>query len=377
MKPLQHQASCPIHRPHPAASSPVRRVWHHLASRIVLSLGLALSAPALVASDLEHPSEYLKASEFPGGVAGGDVDNWRDKVPQAELIEIDSSADGSSQSAFFYDSGSDEEKPLLIVLHSWSIDYTQNIDIPFAQFAVANDWVFIHPDFRGANDGNPDTTASDKVISDMQDALEYARENASVDSSRIYVLGYSGGAMNALHLASRNPDVFAGVAAWVPVYDLPDWYQWNASRGEKYAEEITEACGGVPESGSAAHDECQQRSPSSHADDLKGQMPILLAHGIHDDTVPPSHALKAFNDLVEEDDRIAESVIEELMQSREIPSALRERAQNDEANMPGFAAANADIELYLRSGDIELVLFDGDHDMLYRPGLDWLNRQQR
>lgn len=346
-------------------------------SSLLLFLALTLSAFAIHAVSLEHPSEHLKASEFPGGVADGDLDTWREMAPQIERIEIESSADGSSQKALFYDPGSDQSKPLLIVLHSWSIDYTQNIDIPFAQFAVANDWIFMHPDFRGANDGNPDTTASDKVLSDMQDALEYARENAQVDSSRIYLLGYSGGAMNALHLASRNPDLFAGVAAWVPVYDLLDWYQWNAERGEKYAEEIAGACGGIPEPGSTAANECRQRSPSAHADNLKGQMPILLAHGMNDDTVPPSHALNAFNDLVEEDDRIAQALIDQIMESREIPAALRERAGNDAPDMPGFATADADIQLYLQSGDIELVLFDGDHDMLYRPGLEWLNRQQR
>ncbi len=350
-------------------------LWRGLFVSIAVSAGLALTALPALATDLDHPSDYLKASDFPGGVAGGDLGTWRDMVPQIQAVEIESSADGTSQHALFYNSGSDEDKPLLIVLHSWSIDYTQTIDIPLGQFAVANDWVFIHPDFRGANDGNPETTASDKVITDMQDALEYARDNARVDSSRVYLLGYSGGAMNALHLAARNPDVFAGVAAWVPVYDLPDWYQWNSERGEKYAEEIAGACGGAPESGSSALEECRRRSPSAHADDLKGQMPILIAHGIEDTTVPPSHALMAFNDLVDEDDRISQAHIDEIMASQQIPQALQ--GETGDANLPDFAAADAEILLYRQSGDIELVLFDGEHDMLYRPGLEWLARQQR
>lgn len=41
----------------------------------------------------------------------------------------------------------------------------------------------------------------------MEDAQGYAREHARVDPSRIYPLGYSGAAMNALHLAAQNPRV--------------------------------------------------------------------------------------------------------------------------------------------------------------------------
>src|SRR5690554_2239999 len=129
----------------------------------------------------------------------------------------------------------------------------------------------------------------------MEDALAYAREHASVDESRIYLLGYSGGAMNALHLASRHPDTFAGVAAWVPVYDLVSWHAWHLeSGGEEYAEQIAGACGGVPEEGSEAQDECAQRSPKAHVPAAEGEVRIMIAHGIDDDVVPVEHGLWAF-----------------------------------------------------------------------------------
>ena len=327
--------------------------------------------------ELEHPSEHLRVTQFPGGLAAAELSRWRDEVPEVEDIEIPSSADDSSQAALFYDSGSEQDKPLLLVLHSWSTDYLQNIDIPLAQFAVANDWVFMHPNFRGQNDGNPDSTASDLAISDMEDALEYARENARIDSARIYLLGYSGGAMNALHLASRHPDVFAGVSAWVPVYDLVTWHQWNKERGEKYAGEIEQACGGEPSEGSEAREECAKRSPSTHVPDVAGQIRILIAHGIGDTTVPPEQALRAFNDLANEGDRISEEQIDQLMSTREVPKALRERSGQNGDAFPAFAEADAKVLLHLESGPAELVLFEGEHDMLYRPGLEWLARQRR
>lgn len=327
--------------------------------------------------DVEHPSEYLRATGFPGSLVAADLASWREHVPEIEQIEIPSSADGSDQPALFYHSGSDEEKPLLLVLHSWSINYLQNIDIPIAEFAVANDWVFMHPDFRGENDGSPESTASDLAISDMQDALEYARENANVDASRIYLLGYSGGAMNALHLASRNPDVFAGVSVWVPVYDLIPWYRWNAEHGEPYAGEIAGACGGEPREGTEAHEECVQRSPRAHLPDVAGELRVLIAHGIDDQTVPPAQAIHAFNDLAEEEDRVPQAQIDRLMETRQVPEALRERSSHQQNEFPYFAEAGAPVVLHLQSGPAELVLFEGGHDMLYRPGLEWLARQTR
>lgn len=327
--------------------------------------------------DLEHPSEHLRVTRFPGTLADAELSRWREETPEIDDIRIPSSADDSEQAALFYDSESDTKKPLLLVLHSWSTDYLQNIDIPLGQFAVANDWVFMHPNFRGQNDGRPESTASDLAISDMEDALKYARENAEIDESRIYLLGYSGGAMNALHLASRHPDVFAGVSAWVPVYDLVTWHQWNEARGEKYAGEIAQACGGEPSEGSSAFDECRKRSPSTHVPDAAGEIRVLIAHGIGDTTVPPEQALHAFNDLANEEDRIPQEQIDQLMETRQVPAGLRERSTQDSHDFPHFAEADADVLLHLKSGPAELVLFEGEHDMLYRPGLEWLARQRR
>ncbi len=341
----------------------------------VLVLCLPLPSSADDHTPLEHPSDYLRVTDYPGGFVANDIETWRRDAPEVQEIEIASSADGAAQKALFYAPQTDQPRPLLVVLHSWSTDYRQNIDIPLARFAVANEWAFMHPDFRGQNDGRPESTASELAISDMQDALAYAREHANVDPSRIYLLGYSGGAMNALHLASRQPEVFAGISLWVPVYDLVSWYEWNNERGEKYAPEIAGACGGEPLEGSPAHAECVKRSPSSHVPALAGQLRVLIAHGLGDNTVPPDHALRLYNDLAKADERIAQEDIDALMASREVPEALAARSQ--EGVPARFDEAEADVALYLRSGPAELVLFDGEHDMLYRPGLDWLARQKR
>ncbi|KTD21544.1 alpha/beta hydrolase family protein [Legionella israelensis] len=100
---------------------------------------------------------------------------WKKAAPKVQSISIKSSADGSLQPALFYDSGSLRKKPLLLVLHSWSANYMQHFSIPYGVWAVENDWVFIHPNFRGDFD-NPEAGASELAIQDVLDALEYAKK---------------------------------------------------------------------------------------------------------------------------------------------------------------------------------------------------------
>src|SRR4051794_1230466 len=135
---------------------------------------------------------------------------WRRRVPQVELIQVRSSLDGDRQKVLWYDSGARHRKPLLVVLHSWSADYQQNLDIPFAEFAIQNDWAFIHPDFRGPN-RRPQAAASKQAIHDVLDAVTEAKRRGAIDESRVYVVGYSGGAMKALVLAGRHPELWAGI----------------------------------------------------------------------------------------------------------------------------------------------------------------------
>lgn len=66
-----------------------------------------------------------------------------------ELVEIKSSKDNSLQKSCFYKSKSNEPKALIVSLHSWSGDYSQNDGL--AEICKQKDLNYIHPDFRGAN----------------------------------------------------------------------------------------------------------------------------------------------------------------------------------------------------------------------------------
>jgi pimeloyl-ACP methyl ester carboxylesterase len=313
--------------------------------------------------DIRQVEGFTSYSEFP------DNARWDRLVPAVRRISIRSSADGSAQAALYYDSGSDRRKPLLVALHSWSFGYNQATSIPYALWAVQNDWVFIHPDHRGRYN-RPEATASELAISDILDALDYALSNARVDPSRVYLAGFSGGAMTALVLAGRYPHLWTAVSAWVPIYNLGEWYAYIVRNDPKrhYVRDISRSCGGPPWPGSSAAAECDRRSPSAYLENLRNSpLKIYLAAGIHDDLVPPDHSLRVFNTLVPEEERLPLDGFE-LILSVEEP-------KND-FNSQLFEEAGAPLLFKKESDNVTLTLFDGGHDLLFNPALYWLSRQR-
>jgi hypothetical protein len=75
---------------------------------------------------------------------------WKQAAPSVVEISIPRKSGEKDQPALWYHSGTEKKKPLLLVLHSWSANYLQHYSIPYGTFAEKNDWIFIHPNFRGA-----------------------------------------------------------------------------------------------------------------------------------------------------------------------------------------------------------------------------------
>jgi dipeptidyl aminopeptidase/acylaminoacyl peptidase len=204
--------------------------------------GLSVSPTSVqAASSSPAPSPPpLEAAPLrtPRGVASGTVresgGTWNRAV---QSITYASSADGTRQPAMFYKPQANDPRPLLVGLHSWSEGYRQDESVIYAEWCIANDWVFIHPHFRGPN-RSPQTTGSELVIGDVVSAIEYAKEHARVDERRVYAVGWSGGGYLGLLLAGRVPEMWAGISAWVPISDLNAWYEQSRRLGTKYAREI-------------------------------------------------------------------------------------------------------------------------------------------
>ncbi|MEM5787750.1 MAG: alpha/beta fold hydrolase [Syntrophobacteraceae bacterium] len=329
--------------------------------KIIADAGTAESkdAPRLL-------DRFTSFSAFPGSVS------WKKTVPQVRTIRIKSSADGSLQPALYFDSGTEHKKPLLVALHSWSDNYRQRYSIPYALWAITNDWVFVHPDYRGVF-SNPASTGSELSIKDILDAVDYARANARIDESRIYIVGFSGGAMTALIMAGRYPDLFTGVSAWVPVYNISRWYPYVTKFPKRrYAGQIISSCGGAPSTGSAAARECDRRSPSSYLNNARGKpVRIHISHGIRDDFVPVTHALLAFNDLAEPADRLSDDDISFIGKNARLPSHLA-GSFSDKL----YSAAGKRLLFRRTSGNVTLSIFSGTHDILYNPALLWLSENR-
>ncbi|SDB60756.1 Prolyl oligopeptidase family protein [Desulfonatronum thiosulfatophilum] len=302
---------------------------------------------------------------------------WQKAAPEVVEISIPRQGNESGQPALWYNSGSDGKKPLLLALHSWSDSYLQHYGIPYGVFAVKNDWIFMHPDFRGRFD-NADATGSEKAVRDVLQALEYAKANAEVDESRIYLAGFSGGAMMSLIMVGRYPDKFTAALASVPVYDLNDWYDYLEEAqlfyADRYQRDIEASCGGNPTVSDQAREECRKRSPSTYLSQARGtEVQVYVGGGMGDPFVPPSHAIRAFNELADEEDRISE---EDFMYIDE-NKALPEHLQGQEVSDPFFEKAGLPVVLKRKSNNATIVLFDGGHDIVYNQGLDWLSKQQR
>jgi len=300
------------------------------------------------------------------------LEAWKKAVPAVKIIKITSSFDGKSQPALYYNSGTGKKKPLLVVLHSWSADWKQHFSIPYGKWAVINDWVFIHPHARGKYD-NPQSAASETAVSDIMDSVKYALRDAQIDENRIYLTGFSGGAMTALVMAGRQPDIWAGVVAWVPVYDLALWYKQTANSHHDYSGLIEKTLGGAPEKGSTAEEEALRRSPITYLRNAKGKkINIYIASGIHDTFVPPGHSLMAFNDLADEEDRFSPEEIKHIEEKEELPEYMKGKYRD-----LFYEKAGVTLLYERKSSNAVIKIFDGTHDVIYNAGLFWLSEQRR
>jgi dienelactone hydrolase len=293
---------------------------------------------------------------------------WQQVVPDVQDVEIPSRAGDEAQEALWLAPQGDGEQPLLVVLHSWSTRYLQYFSTPYARWADQEGWAMVAPDFRGIFE-RPEATGSDAAVQDVVDAIDWAIQRGGVDAERVFVVGFSGGGMMSLLMAGRHPDRLAGAVSWVPVHDLVDWYSYNRDEQPEsgYPQQIVSSCGGDPTSDEQARASCEQRSPQAHLDAAReAELPVYLGHGISDRTVPPDHAARAFNQLADESDRLPRAVTEAVADGQLPDDVPGEQAESF------FAEQDPAVLLARRSGPATLVLFEGEHDMVFHPGLQWL-----
>ena len=295
------------------------------------------------------------------------VTGWPNEV---RAIEYLSSADNTMQPSLFYDPGGDTPKPLLIALHSWSGDYTQaNPD--YGHWCIAKGWVLMHPNFRGVNQ-QPEACGSELVVQDILSAVEYAKKNCKIDSNRIYLIGTSGGGYASLLMAGRAPEIWAGVSAWCPIYDLQAWHSETELRKLQYTDMIEKVCGGRPGTSAAVDEQYRIRSASAWLTKARN-VNLSINTGItdgHTGSVPVSQTLKAFNAVASAKDKISEAIISEMVKSPEMPATLKQEIDD--------VLYRSKPALFRRvSGTAQVTIFQGGHDIIFEAGLRWLEQQRK
>ena len=164
--------------------------------------------------------------------------NWPIEFTQ---VEIPSTLDGEIQKAFVHFTESKTPKPLIISLHTWSGDYAQKD--PLISKIIKEDWNYIHPNFRGFNN-KPKACGSKFVISDIDDAIYFALENANIDSSNIHIIGVSGGGFATMLSYMKSRHKIRSFSAWVGISNLVKWYYESLGRKNNYARHIALATTG-------------------------------------------------------------------------------------------------------------------------------------
>ena len=210
-------------------------------------------------------------------------------MKQNEIL-IKSTLDGSMQPSLFYKSPSNQKRPLLVGLHTWSYDRFNQISnmLPLAE---KYDFNLLLPNFRGANlDSNPNcqqACGSTLAKQDIKDALDFLIQNEEVDADNIFLLGLSGGGHMALLMAGMCPEYFKAIGAFVPITDLVKW----SSENQDYAPHILACCG--------SKDEMRKRSPIYYIETI-AKSNLKLFHGKYDPVVPVAHSIALFNTLTEQ-----------------------------------------------------------------------------
>ena len=279
-------------------------------------------------------------------------------------VKIMSKTDNHIQPAIFFRSTSIEKKPLIIKLHSWSGDF-KKID-PLSNKIKELDWNYIHPNFRGPNN-TPEACGSSLVISDIEDAIDFAIKNANVDDDQIHIIGGSGGGYATLLCYMKIKYNINSFSAWNPITNLVDWYYESLGRGNLYSKDIFKATSSIE---TLNKEEAMRRSPV-FMDYLKvrDKAKLFIYHGIHDGyegPVPITHSLNFYNELIrkidpeEKEASISEKDILDLLIKRCLPESI---SSNE---MIG------DRKIHYRKNyrNVQLIIFEGKHDWPNQVALD-------
>ena len=281
---------------------------------------------------------------------------------------IQSSLDKNTQ-VFYYDkSNAPKPKPLVVELHSWSNTADSQKDI-LAEQAHAKNWNYIFPNFRGVNN-HPKACCSEFVITDIDEAIDWALKNMNVDKKNIYVVGNSGGGYATMAMYMKSRHNIRAFSAWSSISDLAAWYEESVERKNRYGPEIIQCTGA---NGVFDEEKARERSPLFWETPIKKRRNSILQiyAGVHDGytgSVPISQSIKFYNKLLIDTDETDDS----RYVSAEDASIML-KTQSFPTKKPIKKIDNRAVLYQKSSKKITLTIFEGTHEILKNVALDLID----
>ena len=160
---------------------------------------------------------------------------------------------------------------------------------PEAQLLAAAGYAVLQVNYRGSgNYGQRFYNLGRKqwglaMQDDLTDATEWTVAQGIVDPSRMCMYGGSYGGYASLEGVIKEPTLYKCAAGYVGVYDLALWASEASDKSTRLEHWAKEWIGTDPA-------QLAEASPSLHADRIK--VPVFLAEGGEDETVPIEHSEK-------------------------------------------------------------------------------------
>ncbi|WP_373071021.1 alpha/beta hydrolase family protein [Gemmatimonas sp.] len=285
-------------------------------------------------------------------------------APGRHRVEIRSTADSTLQPSVLVmpaapAPSANGRRPLAVMLHTWSFDLDQRDSTVEAE-ADARGWLLLSPNFRGRSE-TPLACGSDVAQQDILDAVAWVRAHYAVDSTRIYLLGRSGGGFMTMLMASRYPAQGAAASAWVGISDLAAWNSEHPT--DEYGRMMRGCFGETPRESAAIAAAYAARAPLRYLKP-KGRVPFDLADVVHDTVVSPRHTLEAF-----------QAIAPQVLSNADIEAMMR--GQYGTPVPAADTILGRTIHVRRTAGASRLTLFEGEHEWISRAAIAWLAAQQR
>ena len=272
------------------------------------------------------------------------------------LIDLKSSIDNNVQKIYCYKSNAKEKKPLIVSLHTWSGNYSQTDEL--AEMCKAKNINYIHPDFRGSNK-TINACCSKLALTDIDDAINHAITNFNIDTSKIYVIGVSGGGYATLSTFMKSRHNIKKFSAWASITNLVAWYDETKIRNSEHSKDILNCTNSTTKlniKNAKQKSPIFWKTPREKLKDSKLSIYAGILDGIQGN-VPITHSINIYNKILS--DLSVKDTSKYVSDSEKLKLIEFKKPISDYGYI-----GNRKICLKKKYKNISLTIFDGNHEML-------------